>query len=503
MKFSCSSRSSRVKVLSLGVFVVLLHFSITGTAIAAGNDSLKKSLVKIFTTMQNPNYYEPWRIDSQISVSGSGCILPGHRILTNAHVVSNQIFIQVLKEGDTKKYTAKREFVAHDCDLAVLSVDDPAFFKGTKPVTFGGLPYLKDSVQVYGYPVGGENLSITEGVVSRIEIVPYAHSMRNLLAVQTDAAINPGNSGGPVFMKKKMVGVAFQGYNAIVAQNTGFLIPVPIIKRFLKEIKAGAYHSVPSLGLFWENLENDDLRAYLGMKSDQTGILVPKIVWQSSAWNVLQPNDVLLSIDGYPVGNDGTIPFRKGERVHFRYPLCLHGLGDSIPLKILRQGQVQTLKITLKEDVRLVPDIEYDVAPTYFIFDGLVFTPLTMNYLRSVKDPAPDFLVLLNQTPTEDRKQVVLLSHILNHEINKGYGHDYTNVVVRKVNGIPITEMKDLLAAFEKPVGGRHIVEVESPENVIDHIILDANKSKKASDEILKLNEIPEDRSADLKGASH
>src|SRR5260221_12384676 len=85
---------------------------------AASEDLLQKSLVKIFTTAQEPNYYEPWRIGPQQGMNGSGCVISGNRILTNAHVVSNAIFIQVLKEGDSQKYVAKREFVANDSDRA-------------------------------------------------------------------------------------------------------------------------------------------------------------------------------------------------------------------------------------------------------------------------------------------------------------------------------------------------------------------------------------------------
>src|SRR5579859_1404852 len=243
--------------------------------LAAGEDPLRKSVVKIFTAAQRPNYYEPWRTGTEENVSGSGCILPGHLILTNAHVVSDQIFIQVLKDGDTQKYTAKEVAVAHDCDLAILKVDDSGFFKGTKPVTFGDLPSQGEAVTVYGYPVGGEELSTTQGIVSRIEVVAYSHSLRHLLGVQTDAAINPGNSGGPVFnKKKKMVGVAFQGYNAAVAQNTGFFIPTLFVKRLLKEAKAGGYTGIPSLGIYAQAMENKSMRDYYGMSSHQTGLLV-------------------------------------------------------------------------------------------------------------------------------------------------------------------------------------------------------------------------------------
>ncbi len=466
---------------------------------AAGDDSLRKSLVKIFTTVQNPNYYEPWKVDAQFSVSGSGCVLPGHRILTNAHVVSNQIFIEVLKEGDAKKYIAHKEFVAHDCDLAVLTVDDPKFFQGTQPVKFGDLPYLRDKVAVYGFPVGGEELSITEGVVSRIEVVPYAHSMRSLLGVQTDAAINPGNSGGPAFQNGKLVGVAFQGYNALVAQNTGYLIPIPIVKRFLAEIKGGAYKGIPSLGIFYETLENDTLREYLGLKPDQTGVLVTKTVWRSSAWDLLRENDVLLSTGGYPIGNDGTIPFRRGERLNLSYPLNLRRIGDKMTFKVLRNGKVLSVILTLREERRLVPLVQYDRNPTYFIFDGILFTPFNTNY-PGISNNTPSELRTLyyDGLPTENRKEVVLVNHIISHEINQGCDASYANLIVTKVNGRPISEMKDLIPAFEHPLDGRHVIEFDKPKEVGTKIVLDAAKSKKASAEILDLCGIPSDRSPDL-----
>lgn len=466
----------------------------------AGNDPLQKSIVKIFTTMQEPNYYEPWRIGAQQNVSGSGCVIAGNRILTNAHVVSNAIFIEVLKEGDSQKYIAKREFVAHDCDLAILTVDDPKFFQGTAPVTFGDMPFKRDKVAVYGFPMGGEEMSITEGVVSRIELSTYAHSMRYLMDVQTDAAINPGNSGGPVFKDKKMIGVAFQGYNAVVAQNTGFFVPMPIVKRFLTEIKTGSYQGIPSLGAYTQTMENDSLRAYYGLKPQETGILVTAVLYQSSAWDKLQVNDVLLSIDGYPVAKDGTIAFRKGERIGFQYPLGLRFIGDAMALKILRDKKPMTVTVTLKEDMRLVPLVQYDKQPTYYIFDGLIFTPFNSNYPGITKDTPSELKALyFHGLPSAERKQVVLINHILSSSINRGYDSKFSNLIVTKVNGRPISEMKDLIAAFEDPKDGRHVIEIDKPKEVGTTVVLGAAKSKLASLEILEKYDVPSDRSDNLK----
>lgn len=91
--------------------------------------------------------------------------------------------------------------VAHECDLALLSVEDESFFNDLKPLDImSDLPQLQDPVLVLGYPEGGDTVSFTQGVVSRIEVLSYVHSYNDLLALQIDAAINPGNSGGPVFI---------------------------------------------------------------------------------------------------------------------------------------------------------------------------------------------------------------------------------------------------------------------------------------------------------------
>jgi hypothetical protein len=357
-------------------------------------------------------------------------------------------------------------------------------------------------VAVYGYPVGGEELSITEGEVSRIEVITYSHSMRNLLGIQTNAAINPGNSGGPVFYHKKMVGVAFQGYNAVVAQNTGYIVPVQLIQRFLKQTKEGAYSPVPTLGLYCESMENDSLRTYYGMGPDQAGLMVAKVIYGSSAWGLLQENDILLSIDGFPIANDGTIYFRKGERLNFQYPLCLHRVGDSIDFQVLRGKQTVKVTVPLKEEVRLVPLVKYDTDPTYYIFGGLVFTPLCANYFQAAKASSSAFMPLYFEgLPSPDRKQIVIISHILSNEINNGYGSRYANLVVTKVNGVTITEMKDLIQAFEKPLGGKHVIEIDNPVEVGTKIVLDAAKAKQATQDILEKNHIPSgsDRSQDLK----
>ena len=216
---------------------------------AQSAEKLRRSVVKLFTVIREPSYYSPWELAYQHNSGGSACIVEGNRILTNAHVVAHQLYVQALKPGDTTKYTARVLHVDHDRELALLAVDDPTFFEGTVPVELGELPARNANVQVYGFPVGGNELCTTAGVVSRIEVRTYTHSQRDLLALQTDAAINPGNSGGPVFMDGKLIGIAFQSYKRKDLEKAGYVVPVPILRSFFDDLADGEVSGVPDLGI--------------------------------------------------------------------------------------------------------------------------------------------------------------------------------------------------------------------------------------------------------------
>ena len=190
------------------------------------------AVVRVFATTQDWDYDSPWQAEGPQSGTGSGVVVGPNRILTGAHVVANATFVQVQKVQDPDKVIAKVAAVWHDCDLALLEVEDERFTQGIEIPEIGGLPELRDHVSVVGFPVGGEEISITEGVVSRIEIQEYSHSQRGVLAVTIDAAINDGNSGGPVYLGEKVTGIAFQTLHD--AENIGEVVPAPILSRWTR-----------------------------------------------------------------------------------------------------------------------------------------------------------------------------------------------------------------------------------------------------------------------------
>src|SRR5262249_37735428 len=134
------------------------------------SDAVANAVVKVFSTIRYPDPYKPWTKRSPTEVTGSGVVLSGKRILSNAHMVlyASQVQIKANQSGD--KLPAKVEAVAPGIDLAVLKLEDDSFFDTHKPLAMSDtLPEIKDAVMAYGYPEGGTSLSITKGIVSRIE----------------------------------------------------------------------------------------------------------------------------------------------------------------------------------------------------------------------------------------------------------------------------------------------------------------------------------------------
>jgi len=316
----------------VGVVVVLSAlWRVPAARSAAGLASPEKSVVLIRSVKQGFHHRTPWKTRGMTRTGGSGVIIPGPLVLTNAHNVSDYRYLELRKENLAKRYPARVLFVGHDCDLAVLTVDDPTFFEGTVPVELAGIPQVNSTVSTYGFPIGGSRISVTEGVVSRIEMDTYAHiASGRHLAIQTDAAINPGNSGGPAIQDGKVVGIAFQGLQE--AENIGYLIPTTVVRHFLEDIDDGQYDGFGSMGVFlFSGLHNQSFRDYLAVPAHEDGAVVTGTMMHSSLESVLQANDVLTQIDEYNVDNDGAVRIH-GRRLHISAAVDSKQIGETVQL---------------------------------------------------------------------------------------------------------------------------------------------------------------------------
>eukprot|EP00123_Amoebidium_parasiticum_P017530 comp23888_c0_seq1/m.41949 comp23888_c0_seq1/g.41949 ORF comp23888_c0_seq1/g.41949 comp23888_c0_seq1/m.41949 type:complete len:589 (-) comp23888_c0_seq1:319-2085(-) len=412
-------------------------------------DHLLDSVVKIYAVTVSPNYIQPWTMKPQKESTGSGFAIAGRRLLTNAHVVANQSSVMVRKHGSSKKYPAQVAHVGHECDLAILHVPDDTFWDDLPYLEFGELPELQDRIVVIGYPAGGDTVSLSAGVVSRVELQQYAHGASHLLAIQIDAAINPGNSGGPAIRGEKVVGVAFQHLPG--AENIGYVIPIPIIAHFLQDIaRHGKYTGFCRFGFFAQALENMGLRRYLGIPQEKEGgILVTRTLPLHHAHEVLRKDDVIFSIDNVSLASDGTINFRHRERITFDYLLINKYLGDRVALQIWRDRQPQEVRLRVSPVKPLVAINEYDRTPSYFIHAGLTFIPLVQPYLHEWGDDwfntSPRKLSLKAQhgvAEFEDQ-QIVVLSMVLVDEINYEF-QSMTQVQVLRFNNEAVRNLRHL-----------------------------------------------------------
>ena len=448
------------------------------------NGPVQKSLVRITATSVEPDYRAPWNAGGLQRGVGAGFVISGNRIMTNAHVVANSRYITVERDGDPNKYPATVQFIANDCDLALITVPAPDFFKNMLPVKFGAIPALESTVSAYGYPIGGERMSVTTGIVSRIDFQLYTHSsIDQHLAIQISAQINPGNSGGPVMQDAKVVGVAFQGYSGDVAQGVAYMIPTPVINRFLKDISNGHYDEYPDLAITYAKLQNPAQRKFLGLKDDDRGVLVGSVVAAGPSNGILRPGDVLLTIDGHPIASDANVEL-EGERAQFEEVVERKFKGDSVKFDLLRDKQPMTVTINLyKPWPYSVQGHSYDVRPRYVLYGGLLFQPLNLDMLEAYRATDLRLRHFFEYFTVEQiylqHPDIIVLSNILPDPINT-YLAPYRGAIVDEVNGKKIRTLDELANAF-----------AQAPEQLVIRMIgdgpplvLDRNKVEAARERI-------------------
>ena len=478
------------------VVVALLTSGSQDISQAAEQQSLEKSVVLIRSAKQDFDYTTPWKQAAMKQGIGSGFIIAGKRILTNAHNVSNAKYIELKKENIANRYHSRVAFIGHDCDLAILLVDDETFFDDTVPLELAGIPKVNTTVSTYGFPMGGRRISVTEGVVSRIEMDIYAHSGADShLVIQTDAAINPGNSGGPVMQDGKVVGVAFQGLRQ--AENIGYLIPTTVIKHFLTDIEDGKYDGFGSLGVsLYPGLHSASYKDYLKVPPQEDGTIVVFTMMHSSVESILQPGDVITQIDDYNVDNDGMVRI-YGLTLYLAEVVETKQIGETIELTFYRQGKLMkdTATVALNRPI-FEYSRQYDRPPRYVCFAGLTFVPATRNLLetwgRDWLTDIPYYLRYLfynsMQLNTDRaRAEYVVLAEIMPDQLNS-YADGFEDKAIESINGVTIHSLDDVHNAFKQPTGNFHMIKFMDSNR---QLIIEAKKARLRQQQILNKYHIP------------
>lgn len=461
----------------------------------APDASVQESVVRIFSTIRYPQLYKPWAKTGANESTGTGFFITGpdgrRLVLTNNHVVgwASQIYVQGYSSGE--RHRATLVAAAPDMDLALLELTEPDALRERGPLRFiEGLPRSGESVSVYGYPTGGNELSVTRGIISRVEVAGYDEGTVGL-RLQVDAAINPGNSGGPALVNDRVAGVAFQANSN--AENIGYLIPASEVLRFLDDIADGHYEGKPSVRLGFQTLDNPGIRSFLKLTPPQTGVLVsepevghPRLPLHTQ----LQPYDVLTHIGTHRLDNRGDVDIAQDLRGHDSYYVeSLVAQDGTVPLTVIREGESTRInEPTYLDPPRLVPYLG-NGYPRYYISDDYV------PYLGLFRSPLATRLFDTQAFPGEEL--VCVASPFFPHPMVRDYDNPHFNVI-ETVNGTPIKNLEHLVRLLNE--SKEQHLRFNYTEDSSEDMIFNRVEMKESTEEILNDNGIRYQYSSDLRG---
>jgi S1-C subfamily serine protease len=460
----------------------------------------RRSIVVVEVESAPVDLTRPWARQDTFPCTGTGSILPGHRILTAAHVVDDAVTIDVARADNYEVFRARLVAVWHDVDLALLTVDNPRFFEGAVPLELQDLPPADDEWIAIGFP--DEKLEYASGRFAEVDRAEYWRSDRDHLEYTLDMNVKPGYSGGPLTSGGRMTGVVVSGSDY---DHKTYAVPAQVVRHFLEDAEDDRVDGTAALIGAWQSLENAQIRAYYGLEEGQTGVIVKSVFRPSRGRSYLLPNDIVLAIDGYNVGNDGKVAAELDSSISFEYLIDRKQVGDTVTVDLLRDRRPLTVDIPLygtdKDRTRMVQYLG-DETPSYLVVGGCVFSTLTRDYIREWDSDSMSArawvyhagLVQTHRTLGETRDEAVVLVSLLPDATTDGYDDCIAHVVTH-VNGRWIGSMRDLAAAFTEGRRDYHHVQLQpdDKEIIISKAVLGDRQQA-----ILNEHQIPADRSPDL-----
>jgi S1-C subfamily serine protease len=485
----------------LGWLIFLGLAVVAGTDRGRAADSVRDRVVRVIVTQRPPNFFQPWSKAPAQEVSGSGFVIEGRRILTNSHVVQYASQIYVQPHQSANKISAKVVAASPDVDLAILSLEDDSFFANRPAIPLAeGIPQVKSTVNVYGYPVGGEQMSVTEGIVSRVDYAAFNYGTAGL-RVQIDAALNPGNSGGPALTEGRLVGVAFSGL--VKAENIGYLIPVEEVQLFLADVADGVYDGKPRLRDQFQTVENGAIRAKLGLREELGGVMVAR-AHDSSPSYPLREDDVITHIAGTALDSASRIEVDGDLKLPFQYLVPKVAKDGELPVTVWRNRESMSLQVPVdRHEDHLIPPLRLKY-PRYFIYGPLVFSPASREMVGAagplwlatlLQRGDPVISRLLNRRAFDGEELVVVASPMFPHRLTKGYSTP-TMATVESLNGIPVRNLRHLAELLRYLTA--EYAEFKFAGHGVETLVFRRQEIADATEEILSDNGIRKRASDDL-----
>ncbi len=476
-------KTYRMTLLAVGL--VASTFSAPGAD--RGPSAMQKSIVRFDVTRNDHNFRVPWDKRAQ-SVSKLGAVIDGNEVLTTAQGLANHTLVRLQKGGRGRWFNGEVKWVDFQANLAVVGVSDEIFWSDLTPIQFAEADELRDDLQVVRWRAG--NIERRAAEFSRFTVADANFNQAPRIELKASSEIEGAGRGELMVSGAKVVGLV-----ASKSGSTCSVIPAPFITAALKLRADGNYRGLGYFDFIWQPASNPATTEFFELNGPARGVLVIKTSTRPGAKSPLNLHDIILEVDGFPIDIQGDYLDPDYGHVIMEYLACRNKwAGDIVKLKVWRDGKTQQIDYTLpKADFteNLVTDRPEGAEPTYLIAGGLVFVPLSAEYLSSWgKDwqrNAPFRLVFYNnQKPEKAQRSLVVLSLVLPDFYNIGYQErNAQNLVLDKANGLRIDTLKSLANALKSPEDGFHVFEFKKG-SALQKIILDAEKLDAANQRIAK-----------------
>ncbi len=478
---------------------LVLALTIGGTAARAVAAAPEESVVRVFATLRLPNPSRPWAKQNPVEMMGTGVVIDGKRILTNAHVVlyASEVRVQGRDGGD--RVDAKLAGIGPGIDLATLTVDDPEFLEKRPAMPRASKrPTTNTPVALLGFPVGGSGLATTRGVISRVDFAQY-NALTVGLRLQVDAAINPGSSGGPALVDGRMVGLTYGQLGR--AENVGYVIPNEEIDAFLDDLKDGRYDGKLRVDDMFQALENEALRGSLGLARSVRGVMIRHPAVADPKYP-LREGDVLTKFGTMAVDNEGMVDYEPGLRLPFEALIPRVAKEDKIPVGLIRDGKPLEVELLLtRKDTRLVKSYQGQYPP-YFVHGPLVFSPVLDEvagyYMRGNPGAIMGSPLLSRSADHVDfpgEELVAVTAPFLSHRITRGYDEPFGNIVA-DVDGVKIKNLRHLVETLRDGQG--EYLRIRFHGKMSETLVFRRAAVEEATSDLMSENGIPKRGSEDV-----
>ncbi len=417
---------------------------------------LQQSVIQVIVTKQPGDSDQPWQKKKPFKAEFMGTLVTyGAKkdlgILTTAAAVQEGVQIEGKRHGGGTPLGLKVVHWDSEVNLALLAFTEPPH-KSLRPMELGDPVGL--GTKVYGMQWSRDltTLSPVELQMRRVEV---GESLLGAYMVPQYFLEGPKDAldyAAPIVAENRLLGLFENQSNQEIQA-----IPLPLIRRFLKEPTAG----VPSFGFSTQRLEDPNLRAYHKIPEAQEGVRITEIDEESGLTDKVKSGDLLLSIAGNPINRRGQYPHPLRGALPYTYLLSSFSVGEPVPISVYQGGKVHTHTVILgrfDSNARKIPYFSEDLLTKipHLIFGGLVFQELTLEYLRTwgptwrATGPIPFLYLWSHRNKKSDEHRFVILNRTLSDPFTTGY-EQIAESLVSEVNGKKIHSLEDLNLAFQTP----------------------------------------------------